>query len=57
MMAVGIVLFVLLWIITQGLSERQIENTKIGYTMGVCYLIAILLMVASVAKFVWNVMP
>ena len=56
-MAVGIALFVLLWIITQGFSKHQIENTKIGYFMGVGYLIAILLVVASIVKFVWNVMP
>ena len=57
MMAVGIILFVIVWLIAQCLSKEQLKNRNTGVILGSFILISILLIVASLAKFLWNVMP
>ena len=57
MMAVGIVLFVIAWLFAQALPADQIKNRNAGVILGSFILISILLVVASLAKFLWNVMP
>ena len=57
MMAVGIVLFVIALLISQCMSEDQIKNRNAGVILGSFILISILLVVASLAKFLWSVMP
>ena len=57
MMAVGIVLFVIMWLIAQAVPADHIKNRNTGVILGSFLLISILLMVASIAKFLWSVMP
>ena len=57
MMAVGIVIFVIVWLIAQCLSEDQIKNRNAGVILGSFILISIILVVTSLAKFLWSVMP
>ena len=57
MMAVGIALFVIAWLFAQALPADHIKNRNTGVILGSFILISILLIVASLAKFLWNVMP